>query len=202
MMKTMKTKSMNNIKENNMETKKGKLIIVSAPSGCGKGTMLKEILKDNRYYYSVSSTTRKPREEDIEGVTYNFLTKEQFEEKIKENEWLEYTEYCNNYYGTPKSVTFRKLDEGKDVILEIEVEGAENIKKAYPEAVSIFILPPSIQELERRLRKRGSEQEDVIEKRVERAKYEISQSEKYDYRVVNGELEKAIDDFRSIIESL
>lgn len=185
-----------------METKKGKLIIVSAPSGCGKGTMLKEILKDDRYYYSVSSTTRKPREEDIEGVTYNFLTKEQFEEKIKENEWLEYTEYCNNYYGTPKSVTFRKLDEGKDVILEIEVEGAENIKKAYPEAVSIFILPPSIQELERRLRKRGSEQEDVIEKRVERAKYEISQSEKYDYRVVNGELEKAIDDFRSIIESL
>lgn len=182
--------------------KKGKLIIVSAPSGCGKGTMLKEILKDDRYYYSVSSTTREPREEDIDGVTYNFLTREQFEEKIKKDEWLEYAEYCNNYYGTPKTVTFSKLDEGKDVILEIEVEGAENVKKAYPEAVSIFILPPSIQELERRLRKRGSEEEDVIEKRIERAKYEISQSDKYDYRVVNGELEKAIDDFRSIIENL
>ena len=99
-------------------------------------------------------------------------------------------------------MTFSKLDEGKDVILEIEVEGAENVKKAYPEAVSIFILPPSVQELERRLRKRGSEEEDVIEKRIERAKYEISQSDKYDYRVVNGELEKAIDDFRSIIENL
>ena len=182
--------------------KKGKLIIVSAPSGCGKGTMLKEILKDDRYYYSVSSTTREPREEDIDGVTYNFLTREQFVEKIKKDEWLEYAEYCNNYYGTPKSVTFQKLDEGKDVILEIEVEGAENVKKAYPEAVSIFILPPSIQELERRLRKRGSEEENVIEKRIERAKYEISQSDKYDYRVVNGELEKAIDDFRSIIENL
>mgnify|MGYP000845904728 FL=1 len=182
--------------------KKGKLIIVSAPSGCGKGTMLKEILKDDRYYYSVSSTTREPREEDIDGVTYNFLTREQFEEKIKKDEWLEYAEYCNNYYGTPKAVTFSKLDEGKDVILEIEVEGAENVKKAYPEAVSIFILPPSVQELERRLRKRGSEEEDVIEKRIERAKYEISQSDKYDYRVVNGELEKAIDDFRSIIENL
>ena len=91
--------------------KKGKLIIVSAPSGCGKGTMLKEILKDDRYYYSVSSTTREPREEDIDGVTYNFLTREQFEEKIKKDEWLEYAEYCNNYYGTPKAVTFNKLDE-------------------------------------------------------------------------------------------
>ena len=182
--------------------KNGKLIIVSAPSGCGKGTILREILKDDKYYYSISSTTRKPREEDVDGVTYNFLTREQFEEKIKKGEWLEYAEYCNNYYGTPKSVTFQKLDEGKNVILEIEVEGAENVKKAYPEAVSIFILPPTIQELDRRLRKRGSENEAIIEERIRRAKYEISQSEKYDYTIVNGELEKAIDDFRSIIENL
>lgn len=180
---------------------KGLLIVVSAPSGCGKGTILREILKDSKYYYSISSTTRKPRTEDIDGVTYNFITREQFEENIKNDAMLEYAKYCDNYYGTPKKQVDDNLNAGKHVILEIEVQGAMKIKALRPEAKFIFIAPPSIQELERRLRKRNSETEEVIMQRVNQAKEELTHVSEYDYTIVNGELKDAIDDFKAIVRA-
>ncbi|MGN1087263.1 MAG: guanylate kinase [Porcipelethomonas sp.] len=180
---------------------KGLLFVVSAPSGCGKGTILSEILKDDRFYYSVSSTTRSPREGEINGVSYNFLTKEQFEELISSDGMLEYAQYCDNYYGTPKEMVEKKRLEGKNVILEIEVQGAMQVKKNCSDAVLIFIMPPSVAELERRLRKRGTETDDVIAKRVAKAVEEIPFAHKYDYVVVNGELEKAVDDFKAVISA-
>lgn len=181
--------------------KKGLLIVVSAPSGCGKGTILREILKDNKYYYSISSTTREPRKEDIDGVTYNFVTREKFEEDIKSGAMLEYAEYCGNYYGTPKKLVDENLNNGKHVILEIEVQGAKKVKVLRPDAKFIFIAPPSIQELERRLRKRNSETEEVINERVNQAKEELTHIKDYDYTIVNGELNDAIDDFKSIVRA-
>ena len=121
---------------------KGLLIVVSAPSGCGKGTVLAEVLKNDNFYYSVSATTRAPREGEVNGVNYHFLTKEKFEELIATGGVLEYAQYCDNYYGTPKKAVEDKLCEGRDVILEIEVQGAMKIKEACPDAVFIFILPP------------------------------------------------------------
>lgn len=180
---------------------KGILIVVSAPSGCGKGTILAEILKDEGYYYSVSATTRSPRPGEEDGVNYHFLKREQFEELIKNDGMLEYAEYCGNYYGTPKDKVFEKIEEGKNVILEIEVQGAMQIKKKCPQAVFIFIAPPSVGELRRRLLKRGTETEEVIEKRVSEAAHEIGFAGKYDYIVVNGALEDAIEDFKTVIRA-
>lgn len=180
---------------------KGLLIVVSAPSGCGKGTILREILKDDKYYYSVSSTTREPREEDIDGVTYNFITVPQFEEKIKNNEMFEYAKYCENYYGTPRKQIEENIKAGKHVILEIEVQGAMKVKAIRPDAKFIFIAPPSIQELERRLRKRNSEEKEVIEQRISKAKEELLHANEYDYTIVNDELQDAIDDFKSIVRA-
>lgn len=177
----------------------GHLFVVSAPSGCGKGTILAEILKNDNFYYSVSSTTRAPREGEVDGVNYNFRTKEQFEELIASDRMLEYAQFCENYYGTEKEMVERKLSEGKNVILEIEVQGAMQVKERRPDATMIFIMPPSISELERRLRKRGTETDEVIAKRVAEAAGEIAYAYKYDYVVVNGELEKAIDDFKAVI---
>lgn len=181
--------------------KKGLLIVVSAPSGCGKGTILKDILKDNKYYYSISATTREPRENEIDGVHYHFITKEQFESNIQNGDMLEYAQYCENYYGTPKKEVEDKRNEGKHVILEIEVQGAMKVKEICPDAKFIFIAPPSIQELERRLLKRGTEQLDVIKERVAQAEREISMSNQYDYIIVNGELQDAINDFKSVIRA-
>lgn len=178
---------------------KGLLFVVSAPSGCGKGTILSEILKDDRFYYSVSATTRAPREGEIDGVNYNFMTREQFEQLIGSDGMLEYAQYCGNYYGTEKTPVERKLLDGKNVILEIEVQGAMQVRKNCPDAVLIFIMPPSVAELERRLRKRGTETDDVISKRVSKAADEIPYAKNYDYIVVNGELEKAVEDFKAII---
>lgn len=125
---------------------KGLLIVVSAPSGCGKGTILAEILKDPQFYYSISATTRKPRDGEVDGVNYHFLSRERFEDLIQNNGLLEYAQFCDNYYGTPRKQVEEKLNEGKNVILEIEVQGAMKIKKTCPEAVFIFILPPSVKE--------------------------------------------------------
>lgn len=180
---------------------KGLLFVISAPSGCGKGAILSEILKDDRFYYSVSSTTRSPRVGEIDGISYDFLTTEQFEELIDSNGMLEYAQYCNNYYGTPKEVIERKRLEGKNVILEIEVQGAMQVKKNCSDAVLIFIMPPSIAELERRLRKRGTEIDEVIAQRVSKSVEEIPYANKYDYVIVNGELEKAIEDLKSVISA-
>ena len=180
---------------------KGLLIVVSAPSGCGKGTVLHEILKDDSFYCSVSATTRKPREGEINGVNYYFLSKEDFEQKIKDDAMLEYAQYCENYYGTLKQEVDSNLEKGKNVILEIDVQGAMQIKKQRPEGVFIFMLPPSVKELERRLRKRGTETDDVIALRVAEAEGEIKQASKYDYVMVNAALEDAVEDFKTIVNA-
>lgn len=180
---------------------KGLLIVVSAPSGCGKGTVLSEVLKRDNFYYSVSATTRPPRPEDVDGVTYHFLTREKFEELIASGGVLEYATYCGNYYGTPKKAVEDKLAEGKDVILEIEVQGAMKIKELCPEAVFIFILPPSLETLRERLEKRGTETADVIDKRVAEARGEIEKSYNYDYVIVNDDLNEAVSDFIKAVEA-
>lgn len=180
---------------------KGMLIVVSGPSGCGKGTVLAEILKSDRIFYSVSATTRSPRPGETDGVNYYFLTKEKFEKLIEEDGMLEYASYCGNYYGTPKKPVEDMLEQGKHVILEIEVQGAMKVMEKCPEAVFVFILPPSLKELERRLNKRGTEAEDVIKKRLSEAAGEIKQAYKYKYAVINGELEKAVDDLKAIIRA-
>ena len=178
---------------------KGLLIVVSGPSGCGKGTILAQILKNENFYYSISATTRVPREGEIDGVNYHFMTKSLFEELITRNGMLEYAEYCDNYYGTPRKQVEEMLCRGKNVILEIEVQGAMKIKETCPEAVFIFILPPSINELRRRLDKRGTETEERIQKRIGEAENEIKSAIHYDYIMINGDLSQAVSDLTAII---
>lgn len=180
---------------------KGTLFIVSGPSGCGKGTILAEILKDDKMYYSISATTRNPRPGEVDGVNYNFISKENFEELIANDGMLEYASYCDNYYGTPRKPVEDMLNAGKHVILEIEVQGALNVMSKCPEAVSVFILPPSMKELRRRLNKRGTETDEVIEKRLAQAEGEIKQAVKYNYIMINGALEDAVNDLNAIIKS-
>lgn len=178
---------------------KGLLIVVSGPSGCGKGTLLAEVLKGEQIYYSVSATTRAPREGEEDGVHYHFMTREGFLDLVHQGGMLEYAEFCGNFYGTPRKAVEDKLEEGVDVILEIEVQGAMKIKRSYPEAVFVFILPPSIEELRRRLEKRGSETGEVIQRRVQEAAREIETAVNYDYLVVNRTLEDAVDDLKAVI---
>lgn len=180
---------------------KGRLIVFSAPSGCGKGTMLAEILKDESFYCSVSATTREPRDGEVDGVNYHFLSRGQFKELIKNNGLLEYAKYCENYYGTLCSEVEGKLAQGKNVILEIEVQGAMKIKKIRPDALMIFMAPPSVSELKRRLLKRGTETPEVIEERVAAASRELSYAEKYDYIIINDALEDAVSDFKAVIRA-
>ncbi|MCM1007181.1 MAG: guanylate kinase [Ruminococcus flavefaciens] len=180
---------------------KGRLIVFSAPSGCGKGTMLAEILKDEKFYVSVSATTRKPREGEVDGVNYHFISHEEFLKKIEENAFIEYAEYCSNFYGTLKSEVDNKLEQGINVILEIEVQGAMKIRDIRPDAIFVFVAPPSINELRRRLKKRGTESDEIIEERISKAAGEIMLAEKYDYVVVNAALEDAVSDFLTIIRA-
>ncbi len=179
--------------------KKGMLIVVSGPSGCGKGTVLSQVKKEIDFSYSVSVTTREIRKGEIDGINYHYISKEKFKELIAEEKILEYTEYCGNYYGTLREEVEERRNNGYDVLLEIEVMGAANVKRLCPDAVLVFIAPPSVRELERRLLKRGTETPDVIAKRVAQAEREIRCSVNYDYIIVNDALEKAVNDVKSVI---
>jgi guanylate kinase len=185
------------------EKKSGQVIVISSPSGGGKGSIIKGLLKNDNQtrWLSISTTTRKKRKSDIEGVTYNFTTKEDFENKIKQNYFLEYATYADNYYGTPKNSIKEKIDKGIDVILEIEIEGAKNIKKIIPEAIFIFIMPPSLEVLLKRLKNRNTETKETIIKRFNAAYKEINEVSKYNYVVVNDKLDIAIDKVESIIKA-
>ena len=181
----------------------GQLIIISAPSGAGKGSVISGLLERNKknLWLSVSTTSRQPRSNDIPGVTYNFVSKEEFEKLIEEDYFLEYTNYAGNFYGTPKEHITEKLDQGIDVILEIEIEGAMNIKKLVPEALFIFIMPPSLKTLVTRLKNRKTDSKDKIIERFHTAYKEINEVTKYNYVVVNDELEDAIDKVESILKA-
>lgn len=179
---------------------KGKVIVISGPSGVGKGTVVGKLLQSSeKFALSISATTRKPRNGDINGVNYFFLTVDEFREKIEKGLILEYAEYCGNYYGTPREYVEQCINNGKDIILEIDVKGAMNIRKNMPDAVAIFIMPPSRKELENRLRGRDTETEDVIKSRLEKAIDEMKQSDKYDYVVVNNTVERCVNDINNII---
>ncbi len=181
---------------------KGLVFIISGPSGSGKDTLLVELFKKlPEIKFSISSTTRNMREGEKPGEKYDFITREKFESMIKNNELLEYNEYVGNYYGTPSKPVKRASENGFDMMIEVDVNGAFNIRKKLPEAKSIFIMPPSFEELERRLTGRGTETRDVIEKRMKAALEEIKRAVEYDYVVVNGDIHKAVDDIISIIQS-
>ncbi len=179
----------------------GLKIVLSGPSGSGKGTIVKSLIEDDNFKLSISATTRKPRAGEEEGVHYFFKEKQEFERMISENELLEYANFCDNYYGTPKSFIEECANNGKDVILEIEVQGAHQIKPIYPEAILIFIVPPSLKELENRLVGRGTETREVIDQRLSRAKEELSLYDTYDYIVVNDNLEEAVNSIKQIVAS-
>ena len=178
----------------------GKLFVLSGPSGAGKGTICKRLLEEtNKLDLSVSMTTRKPRIGETEGVSYFFTEKEVFQEHIKKGNLLEYAEVYGNYYGTPKTPVLDKLSRGIDVILEIDMQGALKVKESYPDGVFIFILPPSMTELRKRLTGRGTETAEAIELRLGEALKELSYIDKYDYCVVNGVLEEAVARVKAIV---
>lgn len=182
---------------------KGLLMVVSGPAGSGKGTVNTLLLSTGDFVYSVSATTRAPRPAERDGVDYHFIDREDFEQRIREGELLEYTEYCGNYYGTLKKESLAVLDGGKNLILEIEVEGAKNVKRIYPDAVLIMLLPPSFEIQEQRLRGRGTETEEKILARLEQTKNELGQLDVYDYVVYNynGGAPVAADDIKAIVRA-
>ena len=181
---------------------KGILIVVSGFSGSGKGTLMKELLTryPDTYALSISATTRSPREGEADGREYFFLSKDEFEKMIAKGELIEYAKYVENYYGTPRDYVEKKLDEGKDVILEIEIQGALNVKKMFPDTLLLFVTPPSAEELKKRLVGRGTETMDVIESRMDRACEEAQGMENYDYLIVNDSLDRCVEEMHSIIQ--
>lgn len=184
-------------------TERGLLIVFSGPSGVGKGTVRQEIFStpDHKFEYSVSMTTRQKRPGEVDSVDYFFRTREEFEELIKNGQMLEYAEYVGNYYGTPLTYVNETLDKGIDVFLEIEVQGALQVKKKVPDGVFIFLTPPDLDELKDRLVGRGTDSEEVIRQRIERAKEEIALMREYDYAVVNDEVPLAAERVKRIIEA-
>lgn len=183
-------------------TEKGLLIVLSGPSGVGKGTVRKAIFENNvDFEYSISMTSRQKRAGEVDGVDYFFKTKEEFESLIEAGELLEYAKYVDNYYGTPVRYVRETMDRGKDIFLEIEVQGAEQVKNKIPEALFIFLAPPSIVDLESRLKGRGTESEDLIKQRIANAKKEIQMMYLYDYVVENDKVELAVERIKAIIKS-
>lgn len=180
---------------------KGLLIVLSGPSGVGKGTVRKELFSqpDTAFEYSVSATTRLPREGERNGIDYFFKTREEFEEMIKHDKLLEYAEFVGNYYGTPVDYVRETLDAGKDVFLEIEVQGASQVRRKFPEGLFIFLAPPSLSELENRIVTRGTETEDLIRSRMKAAREEIEMMELYDYVVENDQVELASERIKAIV---
>ena len=185
-----------------MSDKKGLLIVVSGPSGTGKGTICKRLMqKRDDIFLSVSATTRSPREGEENGVHYYFMSEEEFQDNIKNGGMLEYAVFCQNYYGTPKKAVDDMLNAGKNVILEIEVQGAMKVRSKYPEGVYVFVLPPSMSELRHRLTQRGTESADVVEERLKTAFREFEYISKYNYILLNDEIDHAVERLESIIDA-
>lgn len=179
---------------------KGNLFIISGPSGSGKDTVLAEVFKTRKdLYFSISSVTREMRQGEVEGEKYNFISREKFENMLSEDQLLEHNVYLGNYYGTPKAPVIENLNNGVDVIIEVDVNGAEKIRSKMPEATSIFIMPPSLEELQSRLSGRGTESKEVVEKRINEALGEIARATEYDYIVVNDDLNEAVQDILCVI---
>ena len=185
-----------------MNQKRGILIVVSGFSGAGKGTLMKRLLDTyDNYALSVSATTRSPRPGEVDGREYFFKNVDEFEKMIAQDELIEYAKYVNNYYGTPKEYVMRQLDDGKDVILEIEIQGALKVKEKYPDTLLLFVTPPSAKELKERLVGRGTETMDVIESRMKRATEESEGVEAYDYLIINDDLETCVKEMHQVIQS-
>ncbi len=181
---------------------KGILVVVSGFSGAGKGTVMKRLMeKYDNYALSISVTTRQPRPGEVDGREYFFRTKEEFQQLIQEDELIEYAQYVENYYGTPRFYVEEQLQSGKDVILEIEIQGAMKVKEKNPEAVLVFVTPPTVEELKRRLTNRGTETQEVIAERLARASEEAEGMDSYDYLLVNDVLDECVDHLHRIIQS-
>ncbi len=180
--------------------KKGQLYVFTGPSGTGKGTILGQVLeRDKNVFLSVSATTRAPRGEEQDGVHYYFLTHEAFEEKIKQGAFLEYAQYVGNYYGTLEAPVDQQLEQGRDVVLEIEVQGAMQIHNKRPDVVMVFVAPPSMDELERRLRGRGTESDEKVQGRLQTARQEMGFANRFDYIITNDRLENAVADLLAVL---
>lgn len=178
---------------------KGKFIVLSGPSGVGKNTILDMLVDNSLGIYSVSMTTRKKRKGEVEGRDYFFVSREVFEENIKSDSFLEYAIYNDNYYGTLKSFVFDNMNKGTNVLAVLDVQGALQIEKVFPDAISIFIMPPSFEELEKRLRNRNSDSEEEISKRISIAKEEIKYKDRYDYNIINDNIDKCVEEIEKII---
>lgn len=182
--------------------KRGILAIISGFSGAGKGTVVNKLLEKDNYAVSISATTREPRKGEVDGKNYFFKSRDEFENMIENNQLIEYAEYVGNYYGTPRDYVFKKLEEGYDVILEIEMQGALKVKEKFPETALIFITPPSADELKKRLVGRGTETIEQIDKRMSRAVDECDYMNKYDYIVVNDDLDECVDEIHRLLQSI
>ena len=179
-----------------------KLIIITGPSGVGKGTVVKELLnRDSEIWLSISATTRNPRKGEKDGKNYYFISDDKFKDMIDKKEFLEWAKFADNYYGTPLATVSEKIEKGFIVLLEIEVEGAKQIKEKFPEALSIFLLPPSKAELEKRIRNRGTEKEEAINRRLSRANYEIASSKNFDFVLTNHDVDETVKRVLKIIKS-
>ncbi|WP_100899851.1 guanylate kinase [Nostoc flagelliforme] len=178
----------------------GRLIILTGPSGVGKGTLMRSLLERHpELYYSVSVTTRSPRSGEIDGENYYFISRSKFEQLVAEGEFLEWAEFAGNYYGTPREAVLNQIHFGKLVVLEIELEGARQIRASFPSALSIFILPPSFDELEKRIRSRAQDSEEAITRRLLRAQEEIQAADEFDIQIVNDDFETALNDIETVL---